>query len=1024
MQASTLLLPLVMAVTLGPLIPAGKPVLSQEQAGELVDFRRDVQPLFEEHCLKCHREDKHKAGLRLDAKSAAMAGSYFGTEPVILPGNPADSVLFQRVSSADEDERMPPRGDGLSVEKIALLRRWIEEGAPWPDDDQVVEIEKHWAYLTPTPPQLPNPANDSWARNEIDRFVLARLEQEGLEPSPEADRATLLRRLSLDLIGLPPTVDELEAFLADDSPAAYEEAVDRLLASPHYGERQARAWLDLARYADTHGYEKDGRRTMWRYRDWVIDAFNADMGFDRFTIEQLAGDLLPEATLEQRIATGFHRNTMINAEGGVDPEEYRVAAVLDRVNTTASVWLGSTLACAQCHTHKYDPFSQKEYFKLFAYFNSTADIGPGVAPRIDAPTREEAAAEARAKQELSDLAKITGTFTPELADELRDFEAEQRAKSVHWSTLRPTSFTASGGTTLALLNDASLLAVQGKSAKDTYELTVALPPEELTHLRLDVLRHESLASGGPGLPDHGNFVLSEFELRLPATETADEQAVPIATALADYSQKGSPAWPAVGSIDGDPGTGWAIGGAVDQPHRLVLALESPLDGARHPSVKIRMVQDFGGMHLIGRFQLSAASTTSKVDVPIRPDLDELITGVEARTEEQQLRLDFWFLGVAPSLAPARERIAELEARRRPPTALVMVELDTPRETRVLERGSFLSPGDTVVPGVPAALGTLPEDARPDRLGLARWLVHPENPLTARVAANRLWQQIFGRGLVATPEDFGSQGQTPSHPELLDWLALQMQADGWSTKESLRRIVLSATYRQSSVTSEELKRKDPQNRLLARGARYRVEAEMVRDIALVASGLIADEIGGPSVFPPQPEGIWKSTYSADRWKTARDDDRFRRGLYTFWRRTSPYPSLMTFGATSRELACVRRSDSNTPLQALTLLNDPAFVEMAVALGASVAQRADADDRGSLEHAFQRCTSRRPTKDELDVLSELLNAQRTHFKERPDDAAKLIASEADLGTEGLDPVELAAWTVVANVLLNLDETITRG
>ncbi len=989
-----------------------------------VDFSRDIEPLLEDNCIQCHRERKHKAGLRLDSKSAAMAGSYFGTEPVILPGDASNSVLFQRIASNDEDERMPPRGAPLEASEIELIRRWIDEGAEWPDEEVETDFELHWAYESLQPTELPQPRNSEWARNEIDIFVLDRLQREGLEPSPEADRSTLLRRLSLDLTGLPPTPDELEAFLGNDSDTAYEEQVDRLFASPHYGERQARGWLDLARYADTNGYEKDSIRTMWRYRDWVIRAFNSDMSFDRFTIEQLAGDLLPEPTLEQRIATGFHRNTMINAEGGVDPEEYRVAAVVDRVNTTAMVWLGTTLACAQCHTHKYDPFSQREYFRLFAYFNSSADIGPSDEPKIDAPTPEEALEEERAVAELAILDERLSTWTPALAGELALFEEEQAQAGKSWSTLRPKTFSGDEGTTLAMLEDGSLLAVGKELARDTYDLLFDLPEVEVQRLRVDVLTHEALPNGGPGRADHNNFVLSEIEVIATERSSGEEHTIRPAGASADFFQEGSPTWPAESSIDGDPSTGWAIAGGTDHPHQLVLDLAEPLDGKRHSHLRLRLAQHYGSMHVIGRLRISFSQEAGSGATLVRPDIEELLTEAGDRTPEDQARLEAWFLSAAPSLAEARERKRALGDRHRPPTSLVMQELETPRTTHVLERGSFLAPGEEVTPGVPAVLTPLHEGARTDRLGLARWLVSPENPLTARVTVNRFWQQVFGRGLVPTPEDFGSQGQAPTHPELLDWLALELQRDGWSIKSTLKRFVLSSTYRQESTASPELRQRDPQNILLARGARYRVEAEMVRDIALVASGLLSETIGGPSVFPPQPPGIWNSTYSADRWNTAGGPDRFRRGLYTFWRRTAPYPTFMAFDATSRELACARRPGSNTPLQALALLNDPAFIELAIGLAGRLLREGGDQDRARVELGFELCTGRLPDAREVAMLLELLASERDHYLNSIDSARTLVSSEVDLGTNELDPIELAAWTVLANVLLNLDETITRG
>lgn len=995
--------------------PAAPQAPEERPAG--IDFARDIRPILSRRCVRCHGERKQKAGLRLDSKAAAMAGSFFGTEPVIVPGDSAGSALLQRVSSTDEDERMPPKGKPLDPEQIELLRRWIDAGAPWPEEGEASAAQMHWAYVTPTAGALPTPRDAAWARNEIDLFVLQRLEQAGLTPSPEADRATLLRRLSLDLRGLPPTHEEIEAFAADRSPDAYENLVDRLLASPHYGEHQARHWLDLARYADTNGYEIDSRRTMWRYRDWVIDAFNRDMPFDRFTIEQLAGDLLPDPSVEQLTATGFHRNTMINAEGGVDQEEYRVAAVIDRVNTTSTVWLGTTMACAQCHNHKYDPFSQRDYYKLFAYFNSTADIGPGQHPMIDAAPPEEAEREKAALAEIAELDALLSTWTPDHATELRQWEESWRAAAPEWTVLRPVSFEAEGATTLSMLNDGSILTLGEPPANDVYELRLALPRTPLARLRIETLRHETLDAPDADAPGHRNFVVSEIEAALP-----DDPAPPLAfrSARTDYHQTFPVAWPAEGAIDGDPKTGWAIGGAGGLAHQIVLEFAEPLDGAMASELVLRITQS----GRIGRLRVSATASAADDRAIIRPDVEELAHRGAARTTEEQEALQEWFLGTTPSLAAPRARLAELRGRTPVPTALVMQELERPRDTHVFERGSFLSPGEKVAPGVPGVLPPLPDEAAPDRLGLARWLTSPNHPLVARVTVNRLWQQVFGRGIVQTTEDFGSRGAPPTHPRLLDWLAVRLQEDGWSIKATLRRIVLSATYRQSSEASAKDWKRDPKNLLLARGARYRVDAETVRDVALSASGLLVPDIGGPSVFPPQPDGIWMMTYSNDKWETAEDRSRFRRGMYTFWRRTVPYPTFTAFDATSRELVCVRRPRSNTPLQALALLNDPAFVEASVSLAGRMLDEGGTTDQTRIAHGFTLCTSRRPEESELADLTELLHAQRAHYASAPDAARQLLDCQTGPDLESSDLPEVAAWSVVANVLLNLDETITRS
>jgi hypothetical protein len=781
-----------------------------------VDFARDVRPLLKARCWKCHGESKHESGLSLHRREAALAGGDSGKE--FEAGKSAESRLIRYVSGLDSETVMPPEGEGerLSAEQVGLLRAWIDQGAKWPTeaDAAASAASTHWAYKKPERSAPPKVKNTAWPRNEIDYFVLARLEKEGLTPQPEVDRERLIRRVSLDLIGLPPTIDEVDAFLADKSPDAYEKVVDRLLESPHYGERWARPWLDLARYADTNGYEKDSRRVMWPFRDWVINALNKNMPFDEFTIEQLAGDLLPNPTLEQKVATGFHRNTMINAEGGVDPEEYRVAAVIDRVNTTATVWLGTTLGCCQCHSHKYDPFKQKEYYQFMAFFNSTADIGPGEDPKL----------------ELPDVSKGQG-------------ETET-----------------------------------GKGAK------------------------------GKG-QDNGK---------------KDAEA--------------------------------ALAGSL---------------ASRSPDTKP---------------QKENKSATAK-DEPKKQKKDKPAKNAEP-----------------PKL-----------------TTLVMQELPKPRVQHLFTGGSFLSPGEVVSPGVPPVLNPFPAESPPNRLGLAKWLIDPANPLTARVTINRIWAQYFGTGIVQTIEDFGTKGERPTHPELLDWLATEFIRRHWDLKAMHRLIVTSATYRQSSRATPKLVDRDPQNRLLARGPRVRLEAELVRDQALAASGLLSGKIGGPSVMPPQPDGIWSSPYSGERWATASGGDRHRRGLYTFWKRTAPYPSFMSFDAPSREYCVVRRPRTNTPLQALALLNDPVYIEAAQALAKRiVAETGTSDAQARLAHGFRLCLARSPQPAEVERLLALFNRELERF--RADDKAALSMAGATSPSDDL--AERAAWTVVGNVLLNLDETLNKG
>ncbi len=997
------------------------------------DFARDIQPLFEKHCYACHGDKKQRAGLRFDRKSAALAGSFNGEFQVILPGQGAESELVLRLKNDDSDERMPPESPPLAPAEIELFERWITAGADWPEEGTPGETTEpglgwtsHWAYTPPRKaalPTSPSLGGEGLELDAIDRFLRARLAEVELSPAPLASRAALLRRASLDLTGLPPSLADLARYEEDGAPGAWDRALERLLASPHYAEHQARHWLDLARYADSQGYEKDDRRTMWRYRDWVIEAFAEDMPFDRFTLEQLAGDLLPKASLEQRVATGFHRNTMVNREGGADPEEFRVAAVKDRVHTTASTWLGTTLECAQCHDHKYDPFSQRDYYAFYAFFNSTEDTGNSDAPSLPAPTRSQLEVEPALKLERASLEELSSRFTPDLQAGFEAWEREWGSSARNWSVVRPQR-TLALESRLAVLDDGSVIALGNPPDTETYTVRFRAPVGSWNALRLEVLRDDSLPDGGPGRATHRNFVLNTLTL------SHKGQPVALTDANADFDQADRP-WLAAHSIDDDPVSGWAIGGALDEAHQLVIGLETPLEIAavdlEAGELELSLTQSYGDGHLIGRFRVSLSRTPSASYSPIpSPTLLELIRA-ERNAEETQ-RVHELYLGHAPELEPLRARLAEIDAALAYPHALVLRQLEEPRESHVLVRGNFLERGEPVGPAGPRILNAVaPRGETPDRLDLAHWLVDGSNPLTARVFVNRTWERLFGNGLVRSSADFGIQGDPPTHPQLLDWLALDFQEQGWSVKELHRTLMRSYAYRQSArVTPEHLER-DPDNRYLGRGPRHRVDAEGVRDMALFISGLLDPKVGGPSVFPVQPQGTWTMTYSGDRWMTSDGADRWRRGLYTFWRRTAPYPTFMLFDATSRELACTRRARSNTPLQALALLNDPAFVECAAALARRLVIEGGDSVEERIDTGFLLCTARLPRPEERDLLRALFEDELAAFRRDPD-AARSLAIPAGLpleqSAEGLDPVELAAWTVVANALLNLDETITKG
>jgi hypothetical protein len=1012
--------------------------------------------LLERHCFDCHGPKKARGALRLDLRDRALRGGNGG--PAVIPGNGEQSPLVRRLLGLDGEDRMPLDKAPLPEADVALIRRWIDEGAPWPADANVpsgapsptatapTATGTHWAYAAPTRPPVPATSHDAWARTPIDRFVAARLKAERLGPSPEASRETLLRRVSLDLVGLPPSLEEMDAFLADTRPDAYERLVDRLLASPHYGERWARPWLDLARYADSHGYEKDDLRTMWRYRDWVIDALNRDLPFDRFTIEQLAGDMLPAATDDQRVATGFHRNTLLNQEGGIDVEEARWETLVDRVNTTGTVWLGTTIACAQCHNHKYDPFSQRDYYRLLAFFDNVPYTIAGkdggdryvIEPQLDLPTPAQAAKRTELTRRLDALRAALDA--PSAAADARQaaWERAVLATDTAWTPLVPASASARGGTVLTPRPDRSVVASGPAPADETYTIAAPLPATAIAALRLEALPDPSLPQGGPGRDYYGNFALTGV------TATLGSVAAPLAFSSAqdDDHVWGNDATvllhpPEMTGRSRDLPPGWSIDATRDDQRlrrQAVFVLATPLPAV--PGRSITVTLSFAGATVpqaLGRFRLSVALSTpaAKRSVSISPALRRILeTPAPRRSAADRDTVRRAFRAKSPAFARTRDAIADLE---RSIEALGIVSAQVLQErasferpsTFLRERGSFLAKGEKVYAAVPAVLPPLPDDAMPNRLGLARWLVSPANPLTARVAVNRAWEQFFGRGLVETSEDFGAQGAAPSHPELLDWLATELVAGQWSLKALHRLIATSATYRQSAAAAPALLERDPYNRLLARGPRFRLEAEMIRDAALAASGLLSPAIGGPSVFPVQPDGIWDNPYSDAKWTTSPGADRHRRGLYTFIRRTSPYPSLLTFDGTSREFCTVRRVRTNTPLQALAGLNDEASFEAARALAGRMlgdGRRAEAVPRGVADRAaygFRLCTSRRPTEAEIARIVASYEEQLSAVRARAGVAARITGLDAS--NPGLD--ERAAWTLVANALLNLDETLTK-
>jgi mono/diheme cytochrome c family protein len=1006
-------------------------------ASRPVDFARDIQPVFQKHCIECHGPKKARARLRLHDPAFISKGGLDG--PVVVPGKSDESLLISRVMGLNGDDQMPLDAEPLPDSTVALLRAWIDQGAVMPAASAAAApadpvANDHWAYVRPVRTEPPAVRQKTWPRNPIDRFVLARLEREGLPPSPEASKTALLRRLSLDLIGLPPTPQEVDAFIADRSPDAYERAVDRLLASPHYGERWARPWLDLARYADTNGYEKDNRRSMWNYRDWVIDALNRDMPFDQFTIEQIAGDMLPDATTSQRIASGFNRNAMTNEEGGVDPDESMYEVFVDRVNTTATVWLGTTLGCAQCHNHKYDPFTQKDYFRLLAFFANPAYdkrvAGDGtryLEPQLDLATPSQEKARKEIEAEIARLEAVLKTPTPALAAEQEQWEQSIRLADTQWTPLPIVDARATNGVVLTRQPDGSMLASGDNPSLTTYTVTVETPMTGISGIRLEALPDPSLPKGGPGRDAYGHFritglrIESSSPMRVVTLKVNDSAAAfkPEELLAAEGpSRRG--------------GGGWSINAmreTIRVPRHAVLVLATPIESAAGTRLTIRIDQLDGTIGQgLGRFRFAATAEpdpSSGADVPARVR-SMLATPVPSRTAADAEEVASFFRSTTPTLKATREAIAaarEQVIALKIPSTLVMGERPSFERPsyELRERGSFTARGPRVYAATPVALHQMREDQPANRLGLSRWLVDERNPLVARVAVNRLWEQIFGRGIVETSEDFGAQGSLPSHPELLDWLATELVSRKWSQKAIVRSIVTSATYRQASAVSAKLLERDPDNRLLARGARFRLDAEAVRDVGLAVSGLLNAEIGGPSVFPLQPPGIWNMPYNTDKWTTSSGTDRYRRSLYTFWRRTAPYPSFLTFDATSREKCTVRRVRTDTPLQALTLLNDPASFEAARALAARViAESPSHAPRDRAAYALKVVLSRDAKTDEIERLTRLLAEERAHY-ETNREAASNVAGAADRA--GDDLADRAAWTIVANILLNLDEAVTR-
>lgn len=1146
------------------LISLAEPGILLGDAGEAVDFNRDIRRILSENCFKCHGPDANERkggqhGLRLDTLEGAQID--LGGYRAIVPGQPGKSELVKRITTDDLDDKMPPPKSGkkLTPAEVALLQTWIKQGAAY---------SRHWSYVKPVRPALPRVRNKSWTKNEIDFFILERLQREKLKPSPEADRATLIRRVSLDLTGLPPSLDELRQFESDRKAGAYERLVDRLLAKEAFGEHWARLWLDQARYADSAGYADDPPRTIWAYRDYVIRALNRNKPFDQFTLEQIAGDLLSEPTEEDLIATGFHRNTLTNNEGGTSDEEYRNVAVVDRVNTTMAVWMGTTMACAQCHTHKYDPITQQDYFRLFAILNNTEDADrTDESPLLPLYTAEQKQQRQQWSEQIARLERITQTATPLLVAAQAEWE-KGFAQELKWDLVLPTEVKSKSDAVVTRSPEGDVRVARGGKT-DVYTVeALVMANTTLTALRLETLPDEALPAKGPGHAD-GNFVISRvlatvsppagtklsgrylrieipgqekilslaevqvfqgsnnlalageatqsstafdgpaklaidgntsgnfaeakstthteistdpwWELDLKSAQPIDRvvlwnrtdgetaarlsgfklalldakrepawqqevkdapnpssefsvsgaRALTFAAAYADFAPEKFEASSVLDNKDVKE-KGWAIAPQFGQAHALTLVPKSPVELLANSTLTLTIEQLSKQEYAtVGRFRFATTSDPRAAEYGRTPApiLAILKRSSDQRSDADHSEVTRHYLTVAPALAAERGQLAslkkQLEEVKPYTTVPIFRELagDKRRKTHLQHRGNFLDLGPEVTEGLPPAFQPVPDGVTPNRLALARWLVDTNNPLTARVAVNRLWEAVFGIGLVRTGEDFGLQGEAPSHPELLDWLATEFMQQKWDTKQILKLMVTSAAYRQSSRVTPKLETRDPENRWLARGPRFRLSAEMIRDQALFISGLLNNKMYGPPVKPPQPKlGLSAAFGSGTDWETSPGTDRYRRALYTTWRRSNPYPSMASFDAPNREVCTVRRERSNTPLQALVTLNDPVYIEAAQAL----ARRMNAAGPAPADKArdgFLLCLSRPPTKAELSKTLELFEKARERFVSDPDKAKDVATKPIGAVPEGADVAELAAWTLVGNVLLNLDETLMK-
>ncbi|MBQ97053.1 MAG: chromosome segregation protein [Roseibacillus sp.] len=993
---------------------------------EPLDFNLDVRPLLSDRCFKCHGFDKNtrESDLRLDIPEGAFA-QRDGSQ-AIVPGKPEESLVWQRITSTDPDDVMPPPESHLKLneKEKELIRRWITEGA---------EYKEHWALIAPQRPDIPQPTNAT-VKNPIDAFIAHRLLRDGLKQSPAADERTLIRRLSLDLRGLPPTPEEVTAFLNDNAPDAYENLVDRFLADPSYGERMAWPWLNAARYADSNGYQGDGERTMWPWRDWVVDAFNRNIPWDDLTIWQLAGDLLPNATTEQRLATGFLRNHPINGEGGRIPEENRVDYVMDMTETTGTVWLALTFNCCRCHDHKYDSLTQEEYYRLSAFFNQTPVNGSGRDPRtppiLSIATGERKAEETALLEEISTLREDFASFAKDLTTKQPAWEQSRRTgnSDLDWSALSINSAKAEKQR-LEVLADGSILATGENPNNDVYNLSTETKLKTIASIRLEAIRHESMTKGYLSRSDSGNFVLTDFKIRVQPLG-GNPIHPKFKSAIASYEQGDHQI---TKTYDGKSDTGWAVyeNNQITRDHEAIFHLDNPIKVPEHASIIITMRHDSQhANHNLGRFRLSVSATTdAKLSTGERRLQDALAVDPGKRSKAESDLVATAHRESVPRHNELKKLISDKEnelnsSRRSLPKVMVMEDMSKQRKTYILDVGVYDKRGKEVGTGTPAALPAFSKDLPQNRLGLAQWLTDGENPLTARVTVNRFWQQLFGIGLIKSPENFGVQSEVPIHPRLLDYLAVEFQESGWDVKQLIRILVNSHTYRQSSRVSAELLEADPANRLLARGARYRMPAWMIRDQALSASGLLVDKKGGAPVNSYQPEGIWaEATFGKKRYSRGKGDDLYRRSIYSFWRRIAAPP--MFFDNPGRETCSVTISLTNTPLHALSTLNDTTYVEAARALADRAASSAGENSKpaAQIAQAFQLVVARDPSAQEQEILENIYNRAQVRFTSDPGAAANFLKNGESPRKSELSEPQHAALATVCLGILNLDEALTK-